>query len=189
MYDPHLKRVFNSSSPTLSDWFPAHIEPIWTTNQRASTDRRSAAEWFGANVQFSNESITYIPYNSSMPNRELIDRFIGLFTLPEDAINFGALYFDEPDATGHVYGPDSAEMAHKLAEIDQLVGYLIERLKASHLIDKLNVIITSDHGMASSSAPGSFVFLADHNVDVELFEAHGANTIKNIFLKNRKFIV
>lgn len=186
MYDPTLKLVLTESSPTTAEWFEQGVEPIWTTNQRTSSDRRSAAEWFGANVAFGNETITYIPYNSSAPGEQLIDKFISLFTAPHEPINFGAMYFDEPDNTGHLYGPDSPELHAKLAEIDNLLGYLIKRLQDSHLLDKLNLIVTSDHGMAASS-PNSSVFL-NQSVDVSLFEAHGANTVKNIFLKNRKMI-
>lgn len=186
MYDPTLKRMLTQSSPTTAEWFEDGIEPIWTTNQRASSERRSAAEWFGANVVFGNETITYVPYNSSAPSERLVDEFIDLFTATHEPINFGAVYFDEPDNTGHLYGPDSIEMHDKLAEIDNLLGYLIKRLEDNHLLDKLNLIVTSDHGMAASSSNLS-VFL-NQTVDVSLFDAHGANTIKNIFLKNRKFL-
>lgn len=184
MYDPTLKRMLNQASPTTADWFGRDVEPIWTTNQKASSERRSAAEWFGANVVFANETITYIPYNSSASYNNLIDQFIALFTDPHQPINFGAVYFDEPDNTGHLYGPDSPEMHAKLTEIDNVLGYLIKRLKDSHLLDKLNLIVTSDHGMAASSSNSS-VYL-NQSVNIDLFEAHGANTIKNIFLKNRK---
>lgn len=184
MFDPKLNQVLSKLPPT-SDWFGQTIEPIWVTNQKASEERHSAAEWFGANVEFNNETIKYIPFNSSTQYNQLIDEFISLFTSLDEPINFGALYFHEPDYTGHVYGPDSPEIRLKLTEIDSVVGYLIKRLKETHLIDKLNLIITSDHGMEASS-PNKTVFLNEF-VDISQFSLHGANTIKNLFLKNRNF--
>ena len=100
MYDPVLKKNFNigSKDSHVIEWFGQNpeIEPIWTTNQKWEEDRRSAAEWIGSDVVFANQSILSIPYNRSTPYKELIDKFIGLFTNEKDPINFGALYFDEP---------------------------------------------------------------------------------------------
>lgn len=75
----------------------------------------------------------------------------------------------------------------KLAELDKALGYLIEKLQAKHLIDRLNVIVTSDHGMEATSLEKS-IFL-DEFVDISLFQAYGANTIKNVFLKNSNFLI
>ena len=100
MYDPNLKQVFSPASKESQtiEWYGQNrkAEPIWVTNQKADKDRRSAAEWVGANVVFDNQSINYIPYNRSTPYHDLIDKFIALFTDSHQPINFGALYFDEP---------------------------------------------------------------------------------------------
>ena len=100
MFDPILNKSFASSN--LNDqsleWFGQNKEthPIWTVNQKAGEGRKSAAEWIGSQVFFSNETQTYIPYNHSTPYKEYIDTFIQLFTNKPEPINFGALYFDEP---------------------------------------------------------------------------------------------
>ncbi len=108
MFDPVLNKTFVYTSPDSQtlEWFGQNklIEPIWATNQRGGNGRKSAAEWLGANLGFSNQSIKYVPYNHSRPYRELIDQFVGFFTDKEDPVNFAALYFDEPDHTGHLYG-------------------------------------------------------------------------------------
>lgn len=100
MFDPILNKSFAASN--LNDqsieWFGQNKEtqPIWTVNQKAGQGRKSAAEWIGSQVIFSNETQTYIPYNHSTPYKEYIDTFIQLFTNKPHPINFGALYFDEP---------------------------------------------------------------------------------------------
>lgn len=100
MYDPYLNETFNyvSANSQTYEWFGQNLdaEPIWATNQKHGNGRHSAAEWVGANIVFSNQSITYIPYNHSKSYYDLIDMFIELFINDNKPINFGALYFDEP---------------------------------------------------------------------------------------------
>jgi len=186
MYDPVLKETFDftkDEDQTLK-WFGQNkiTEPIWTTNQKAADGRRSAAEWVGSNVIFADQHIVHIPYNKSRPYKELVDQFIQLYTSESDPINFGALYFDEPDHTGHIYGPYSPQMSEKLTYIDGILGYLIEQLKSHHLFDKLNLIVTSDHGMESISEANT-VFL-DKFVDTNLFDTFGTRAVHTLFIKN-----
>ena len=100
MYDPVLKKKFTIADDQTQtiEWYGQNkeIEPIWTTNQKAEEDRRSAAEWIGSGVVFDTQTIVAIPYNRSVPFKDLIDQFITLFTSAHEPINFGALYFDEP---------------------------------------------------------------------------------------------
>ena len=154
MYDPKLKKSFSvgdRDSHTF-EWFGQNenIDPIWATNQKEGENRKSAAEWPGSNITFSNQSIVNIDYKADENYKDLVDKFIKLFTDEHDPVNFAALYFNEPDKTGHAYGPNSREMGAKLAFLDCVIGYLIAQLKSHHLFDKLNVIMTSDHGMADA---------------------------------------
>lgn len=190
MYDPVLNQTFNyeSSKSQSIEWFGQNkaTEPIWITNQKHGDGRRSAAEWVGSNIKFGEEQPIHIPYNHSTPFNKLIDNFIQLFTnKDEEPINFGALYFDEPDHTGHLYGPYSEQMRVKLEELDQTLGYLIEQLKSHHLFDKLNLIITSDHGMDTIS--NKTVIFLDSHVDTNLFDAYGSRACYSIFVKKGNF--
>jgi ectonucleotide pyrophosphatase/phosphodiesterase family protein 5 len=190
MYDPALNQTFDfaSEKSQTKDWFGQNkaTEPIWYTNQKNGHGRRSAAEWVGSHIQFGQEQVLNIPYNHSTPFNALIDQFIRLFTSnreEEEPINFGALYFDEPDHTGHLYGPYSPQMAAKLQEMDQTLGYLIAQLKEHHLFDKLNLIVTSDHGMEQISEE-TVIFL-DKHIDTNLFSAYGSRACWSIFVKKQ----
>ncbi|KAF7472171.1 bis(5'-adenosyl)-triphosphatase ENPP4 [Marmota monax] len=67
-------------------------------------------------------------------------------------VTFATLYWEEPDASGHKYGPEDKENMHRvLKKIDDLIGYLVQKLKMLGLWENLNVIITSDHGMTQCS--------------------------------------
>ena len=100
MFDPVLNKTFTYTDPQSQtiEWFGQNrlAEPIWATNQRGGDGRRSAAEWIGSNITFSNQKILNITYSRTTPFKELIDRFVKFYTDNSDPINFGALYFDEP---------------------------------------------------------------------------------------------
>ena len=154
MYDRLMNATFNftAANHTASSdalWFGqnSRVEPIWSTNQRGGAGRRSAAEWVGSHVPFSNQTIVHIAYNHSTPFRQLVDQFVQMLATdsgndPAVAVNFGALYFDEPDHTGHLYGPYSSQMSDKLAELDQLLAYLLTQVKEHGLAKQLNIIVT-----------------------------------------------
>lgn len=84
-----------------------------------------------------------------------------------------------------MYGPYSVEMTEKLHYINEILGYLIDRLKVNDLFDDLNLIITSDHGMDTISNTTA-IFL-DSYVDVDLFEAFGSRACYSLFLRNSMF--
>jgi len=190
MYDPILKDHYDPKIvDSLSDfkWYAQNniTEPIWATNQKYSKSRSSAAEWIGSDVIIHDQAIISIPYDQTRPYKDIIDQFIGLFTKEEGPINFGAIYFDEPDHTGHLYGPYSKEMGEKLLFCDSTLGYLIQQLKDHHLFDKINIIITSDHGMEQISKNNTR-FLTDY-VDISLFNIYGSRSVWNIWIKNGNF--
>ena len=126
----------------------------------------------------------------------------------QNRINFGVLYFTEPDETGHQFGPYSENLKAILNKIDLIVGYLIEKLINNNLFDqmskkpflfnilkwckfkcffqKLDIIITSDHGMDEASFKNS-IDLSDY-VDISKFKSYGGLTQINIFPNDSKNI-
>lgn len=190
MYDPTLNATYDVSvTDSLKEfkWYGQNniTEPIWITNQKKGESRLSAAEWIGSDVKIHDQQIISIPYNRSRPYKEIIDEFISLFTRETKPINFGAIYFDEPDHTGHLYGPYSEEIKQKLIFCDQTLGYLIQQLKDHHLYEKLNLIVTSDHGM-EKIGKNTTIFL-DQYTNVNLFNAYGSRSLYNLFIKDCMF--
>ena len=104
MFDPILNETFESGTKESRDgqnnkWYVQNkqTEPIWATNQNAGNMRKSAASWIGSDVKFGDKKqAVSIPYDAKKPYNDLIDEFIGLLTVEDDPINFGAIYFDEP---------------------------------------------------------------------------------------------
>lgn len=78
-------------------------------------------------------------------------------------------------------------MKEKLLYLDSVLGYLIDQLTSHHLFEKLNLIVTSDHGMEEVSKDKAIVL--DTIVDTSLFEAYGSRAIYNLFMKNRQYLI
>ena len=79
--------------------------------------------------------------------RHNIDLVMNWFT--DEDFNLVTLYYGEPDNVGHQRGPDHPDRKTIIKQIDRTIGYLKEAIVHHHLTDKLNVIITSDHGMTT----------------------------------------
>jgi len=186
MYDRKLNKEFSTKNDSTQtyEWYGQNnaTEPIWIANQKAGKGRKSAAEWVGAGVSFDDESAIFIPYNNTKPYRKLINQFIELFTRDDEPINFGAIYFDEPDHTGHLYGPYSKQMKEKLQYVDATLGYFLNQLKKNNLFQETNLIVTSDHGMEEISEKTA-IFL-DNHIDTNLFDAFGSRACYSLFVKN-----
>ncbi|CAH3177176.1 unnamed protein product [Porites lobata] len=66
----------------------------------------------------------------------------------DDPPSFLAAHFNEPDHSGHKFGPNSPEIKSVIRRMDNVTGYLLESLRNRGLLNQVNLIITSDHGMA-----------------------------------------
>ncbi|KAL7372740.1 hypothetical protein ABVT39_021687 [Epinephelus coioides] len=75
-----------------------------------------------------------------------IDKVIGEWFHQQD-LEFVSLYFGEPDLAGHEFGPDSPECRAMVQQVDRTVGYIRDKIQDHGLTDRLNIIITADHGM------------------------------------------
>jgi predicted AlkP superfamily pyrophosphatase or phosphodiesterase len=123
-------------------------EPIWLTakNQNLKT---TSLFWTGSEVWTRNpdQFFPYDDYASRFSFEKRSDVIVDYFDKLD--LDFGTLYNDEPDGTGHKFGPNSPEYYAKIADIDKEIGYLLDKLGEKNLLDKMNIIIVSDHGMAT----------------------------------------
>ena len=164
MFDPVFNEYYyigQNSKPVLdSKWYEA--EPIWVTaekqNKRAMTMFWPASE---AEIMGTRPTEFFI-YDESISNTSRIDQVVEWLDYPEEKRGkFFSLYFSDLDSQGHRFGPDSDEVRRTTENMDALIGRLIKSLKARKIYDKINIIITTDHGMASTSKD-SMIFLDDY---------------------------
>ncbi|NWV45089.1 ENPP4 triphosphatase, partial [Daphoenositta chrysoptera] len=153
MYDADAQKKFSQFNDSDPFWWDEAV-PIWVTNQQQGKGASAAAMWPGSDVKINNTTPAFfMKYNFSVRFEERVESIVAWLNSSDPVVNFALLYWEEPDASGHKYGPDDTQnMRRVLEEVDQHVGFLVNKLKTSGLWDTVNVIITSDHGMASCSA-------------------------------------
>lgn len=99
-----------------------------------------------------------------------IDDTVALLRLPAaERPHFIAIYFSEPDHTGHEFGPDAAETRAAVLKMDGIVGRLESALKSTGL--PIDLVIVSDHGMIKSQ--GDWINL-DQFADLAAFDTVGS---------------
>ncbi len=154
MYDPVLNRSFSMETDSVYEslWWEEAV-PLWVTIQKAG-GRSGAAMWPGSDVKihgmFPNQ---YLQYNASVSFESRVERIIEWFSAPkEEAVDFAVLYWEEPDESGHNLGPESPLMDVVIAGIDEKLGFLMNELKKAGLYERVNLIVTSDHGIVYSVA-------------------------------------
>ena len=101
-------------------------------------------------------------YDGNVPNEERVNTVLEYLDKPKkESPHFLTIYFSDPDDYGHMGGPDSSSINMAIQECDARMGQLIEGLEQRNILDKVNIIIVSDHGMAQLSQD-RLVFLDDY---------------------------
>ena len=167
MYDPATSESFGLSdrdAVTDARWWGG--EPIWVTLRNA---KKVAAPFFwpGSEAPIGGRLPRYSkPFASDVPAGERIDWIVEALAAPAaERPVFLTLYLSDVDGAGHRHGPDSEELARAVGRVDSLVQVLDERLRDFGYADAVNLIITSDHGMASTSRER--VVLLDDHIDLD----------------------
>ena len=94
----------------------------------------------------------WTPYDGNYPANARIDRVLGWLDLPEaERPRFITVYFEDTDHAGHEQGPDSPLVREAIMRADSYLGRLQRGLERRGLADRVNVVVVSDHGMASVS--------------------------------------
>ncbi|KAM6945332.1 bis(5'-adenosyl)-triphosphatase enpp4 [Aplochiton taeniatus] len=153
MYDQATHKHFNLVNDSDPFWWN-QAQPLWITAQDSGYST-AAMMWPGSDVTIRNRTAThFLPYDPAVTFPVRLDNVTKwlLGDGKEKGVSFAALYWEEPDRTGHIYGPDNTTaMAQALKEVDAAVGLLVSELNRTGLWGRVNVIVTSDHGMAQCS--------------------------------------
>ena len=127
-------------------------EPIWVTAEKQGV-RSASFFWVGSEAPVGGIHPTYWKkYDETVTFEARIDTVIKwLGYPPERRPGLVTLYFDEPDATSHSFGPDSPQTRKIVERLDSLMGVLRTKLSKLPEAKRINLIILSDHGMSAIS--------------------------------------
>ncbi len=150
MYDADTKAVFGLSKREEvmnPAWWGG--EPVWNTAQRQG-QIAAASFWPGTETKIGGMQPRYWKnYDGKVPNTERVDTVLGWLDLPQiERPTMITLYFSDVDDAGHNYGPYSVETRAAVHKVDSEIKGLVDGLLARGILDKVNLILTSDHGMA-----------------------------------------
>ncbi len=150
--DKKTGRVFSlGNSETRSDPYFWHGDPIWNTATRQGV-RTGVVYWPGSDVKIGGHYPTYYHDYAQKPLLTFAERIAEVtryLRLPEaERPQLVLAYFEEPDHSGHTYGPFSPQTRHAVERMDYLLESLYESLQTLTNRDSINLIVLADHGMA-----------------------------------------
>lgn len=117
--------------------------------------------WPGSEAHIGGVEPEYVDtYNGDEALHNKVNRILGWLDLPgpsavetrENATRpqFIAAYVPNVDADGHRYGPNSTYIRSTIAEVDGMLDLLFRGIEARNLSDIVNIVVVSDHGMATT---------------------------------------
>lgn len=151
-WDPAARRHFSNAEGGPQDPFWWQGEPVWITAERQGL-RSHIMFWLGSESPVDGDlASVWHPYEHNKPYDDRVDEVLAWFDAPADEQpRFAAVYFDHVDTITHRSGPFTPEEGEAVAEVDRLVGEIVDGLEARGLLDRTNIIIVSDHGMSAVS--------------------------------------
>ena len=126
-------------------------EPVWVTAHKAGMVTASFY-WVGSEAPILGVQPDYWKvFDNSVTFGARVDTVLKWLSYPKaKRPRLVTLYFEEPDAVSHTYGPLSPETGAMVHSLDSLLGVLREGLKRTPGAENINLIVVSDHGMGET---------------------------------------
>ncbi len=125
-------------------------EPLWNTAGRQGV-KCGVVYWVGSDLHVNGKDPDYwFPYNNELLSyQKRVDTLMHFLSLPEpERPHLLMIYFDEPDHTGHGFGPEAPEVGYAARSVDRMISKIREGLRNLGIEDRTDLIVLSDHGMA-----------------------------------------
>ncbi|HOE24396.1 MAG TPA: ectonucleotide pyrophosphatase/phosphodiesterase [Bacteroidales bacterium] len=123
-------------------------EPVWVTARKQGM-KSASFYWVGSEAPVQGIQPDYWkPYDDEVPFGDRVDTVLKWLSMPiNKRPHLVTLYFEEPDAVSHGYGPVSPETTAMVRSLDSLIGVLRTGLGKLPNAADINLIVLSDHGM------------------------------------------
>jgi predicted AlkP superfamily pyrophosphatase or phosphodiesterase len=157
-------------------------EPIWVTVQRSGM-LSAAMFWPGSEAQIGGHRPNFwAPFNTDLSGNNRVDQVLAWLDLPVGRRpSLLTLYFSDVDAAGHNFGPNSSNVRTAVRRADGYLGRLLRGLDRRRLLDKVDIVIVSDHGMAETST--NRVVVLDDYISADDVEVIDINPTLGLFPK------
>ncbi|KAI1779140.1 ectonucleotide pyrophosphatase/phosphodiesterase family member 3 [Hypoxylon cercidicola] len=178
-WDPDLEGEFFYTDPDRSldpKWWGG--EPFWVTAEQQGV-RTAVHMWPGSEAHILGMEPSFLDkYNGKEKLPKKVDRVLEFLDKPgledpgADPSNVRpqiiAAYVPNVDGDGHRYGPNSTEIRSTISQVDTMLDQLFHGLEERNLTNIVNVIIVSDHGMATTDV--SRMIQIEDLVDIDKVE-------------------
>lgn len=150
MTDPVLGKFSLGNREAVSNgrWWDEGT-PLWETVQTQGM-KSATMFWPGSEADIHGKHPNnWKPYDGNVTANQRVDQVLSWLDLPADQRpTFITLYFDEVDHAGHSFGPDSPQVNDAIRHTDEALARLVDGLKQRGQLDRINMIVLADHGMA-----------------------------------------
>uniref|UniRef100_A0A3Q2QBP0 glycerophosphocholine cholinephosphodiesterase n=1 Tax=Fundulus heteroclitus TaxID=8078 RepID=A0A3Q2QBP0_FUNHE len=126
----------------LSLWWNGS-EPLWVTLQNVG---KNVFMYFWPVKKIITLSSSHLYINS--PVTFNINQSYILCVPTSRQADMAAVYYEKIDVEGHHFGPESPQVRTAVQKLDLIIQILNQKIKESNMVNKLNVLLFSDHGMA-----------------------------------------
>jgi alkaline phosphatase D len=160
--------IGDAAAVTDGSWYGG--TPLWSLAESQGM-RTACFFWPGSEAKIAGYRPTYyLRFDNKIDENARIEQILAWLRLPAaDRPHFITLYYNEPDHSGHEFGPDGSETKAAVAKVDKLIGKLKNGLDATGL--PVDLVVVSDHGMVK--VQGGWITL-DKFADLTGFETAGS---------------
>jgi predicted AlkP superfamily pyrophosphatase or phosphodiesterase len=169
-YDPIIGKHYSiGNRRAVEDSSFYRGEPIWVTAENQGV-KTASFFWVGSEAPIMGIRPSFWKkYDEKISFNQRVDTVMYWLSRPENQRpRLILFYYHEPDASGHQFGPESAELKPVLVDLDQKLKYFIRKLKTLPIFEKINLIITADHGMQTT--PEEHTVMLTNYIKPSLFE-------------------
>ncbi|CAN8100338.1 unnamed protein product [Discula destructiva] len=160
-WDPELQEEFyytDTSVSMQSKWWNG--EPFWETAESQGV-RTAMHMWPGSEAHLGDFEPAFVDkFNGQEKLSKKVDRIFEFLDRPgmeNPEVNVQdmraqliAAYVPNVDSDGHKFGPNSTEIRATIQSADKMLDDIFTGLEARNLTSIVNVIVVSDHGMATT---------------------------------------
>ncbi|KAJ5555802.1 Type I phosphodiesterase/nucleotide pyrophosphatase/phosphate transferase [Penicillium sp. DV-2018c] len=159
-WDPKINEEFYYTHPEVSmqpKWWMA--EPLWVTAEKQLV-KTAIHMWPGSEAHIGDREPTFVDkYNGTEVLSRKVDRILEFLDLPgleesqmaPERPQLIAAYVPDVDRDGHKFGPNSTEIRNTISRADSMVAQIMDGLEQRNLTEVVNIVVVSDHGMATTS--------------------------------------
>jgi predicted AlkP superfamily pyrophosphatase or phosphodiesterase len=168
-------RYNTAASASDARWWGG--EPIWVTAIKQG--KKSAVSfWVGSEAEIGGVRPTFWKrYDYSIPFERRLDEMMGWLALPPaERPAIVLFYFDETNAQGHRFGPDSPELVAAIKLCDERIAAMLARVRGAGL--EPNLVVVSDHGMTATSRER--VVVIDNLLDLSAVQVEDEGSVLSL---------